>query len=457
MKHFIVCCMLALCFACAEEGVVKLSTADQSAWNISKDVALSDAEMVLTGSAARACEKKNYKNFELNLECKTAPGAIAAILFHSGGIGKEESGYEVLINNNPEPKEWRKSGSLSAVRNFGKRTALNNEWVPVRIEVTGKQIKVWVNNVWVTDYTEPAQPYRIAPYTGRLLSEGFIMFANKENAPVAFRNIEVRSLPKNAVAQSEAVEEQNDDLIRLQQQNFPTIDCHLHLKGGWTTEQAAAKSRKYGITYGIAPNCGKNFPITDDAGIYKWMGEMKNHPFLFPMQAEGREWVDMFSPKAIALFDYKFSDALTWTDHKGRRLRIWIPEETFVDDKEQFMDMLVDRACGIISSEPIEIFVNPTFLPEQLAPEYDRLWTTARMQRIIDAAIAHNIAIEINNRYRIPSATFIKQAKQSGAKFSIGTNNGGIEDVGKMEYAIEMIKECKLTKEDMFIPTSENI
>ena len=37
------------------------------------------------------------------------------------------------------------------------------------------------------------------------------------------------------------------------------VDYHVHLKEGLTLEQALAKSRRDGIEYGIAVNCGKGF------------------------------------------------------------------------------------------------------------------------------------------------------------------------------------------------------
>ena len=48
--------------------------------------------------------------------------------------------------------------------------------------------------------------------------------------------------------------------------------------------------------------------------------------------------------------------------------------------------------------------------------------------------------MEINNRYEIPSAPFIKKAKKAGIKFTVGTNNadGNFSGAG---YALEMIKE----------------
>ena len=101
--------------------------------------------------------------------------------------------------------------------------------------------------------------------------------------------------------------------------------------------------------------------------------------------------------------------------------------------------------------EPIDIYANPTYLPEPIRPQYDALWTPARMKRVIDAAIENDVAIEINARYKIPSPAFIKAAKAAGAKFSFGTNNAEAE-LGRLEYPIQMVKECGLSWQDIFVP-----
>ena len=44
-------------------------------------------------------------------------------------------------------------------------------------------------------------------------------------------------------------------------------------------------------------------------------------------------------------------------------MRLWIKEETEVGDPQDFMDQLVDRIVTIVTTEPIDIYVNPTFLP----------------------------------------------------------------------------------------------
>jgi histidinol phosphatase-like PHP family hydrolase len=140
---------------------------------------------------------------------------------------------------------------------------------------------------------------------------------------------------------------------------------------------------------------------------------------------------------------------MTFTDSKGRRNRIWIPEEVWVDDKEQFMEQLVGKIEAIFSQEPVDIYVNPTVLPDELMPEYDKLWTTERMERVVKILSDNNIALEINARYKTPRAEMIKMAKNAGVKFSFGTNNVG-SDLGQLEYCLQMIEECGLTPNDMF-------
>jgi hypothetical protein len=231
--------------------------------------------------------------------------------------------------------------------------------------------------------------------------------------------------------------------------DFPLVDYHVHLKGDFTYEKAVEHSKKTGIKYGVAVNCGIGFPVQTDSAALAWFKSMEGSPFLLAMQAEGREWVNTFSPEVIGKFDYVFTDAMTYTDAAGKRVRLWISEEVTVTDEQQFMDDLVGRIETILGTEPIDIYVNPTFLPECMASGYDELWTPGRMQKVIDAAVKNNIAIEINNRYRIPSEKFIKLAKKNGVKFAFGTNNTD-SNMGDLDYCLLMKKRCGLEAGDMF-------
>lgn len=448
---------LMLCCACTttstkDAKIIKYEEA--SAFSMDWNVQYYDSCIIVPAGSSIEI-KESHKNFELDFECKTQQGSIGAINFHASD-GNIKKGYEVFINNNPETDEWRKTGGLTAVRNFGKCTCGNDVWFPVKVTVVGRQIKTFVNNVPVVDYTESGQPFRELEYEGRLLSEGNFIFSCKSGEPLKIRDIRIMQLPDDSLNNSFAINEQEDDIIKLHQRNFPTIDYHIHVKGGVTKFSAGRISRRHGVTYAVAPNCGLDFPIKNDAQLLGWLDNNKHEPFLMPMQAEGREWTGMFSQEAISQFDYVFTDALTWNDRKGRRLRLWIPEDTFVDDEQSFMDELTDVTCRIIESEPIHVLANPTYLPDILMKDYDRLWTDKRMLRIINAAVKHNVALELNNLNKIPSSGFVNLAKQHGVKFTFGTNNANYEEIGKMEYLIDMIHECGLTASDMFIPVSKN-
>ena len=241
-----------------------------------------------------------------------------------------------------------------------------------------------------------------------------------------------------------------------QSKMFQLTDLHVHLKGGFTIDDAVAKSVKDNIHYGIAVNCGLGFPIHSDIQIDSFLLVMKKYPqFYVGMQAEGREWVNLFSRESLKRFDYVFSDAMTFTDEKGRRNRIWIKEETWIDNEEQFMEYYVNTIVKIFNNEPINIYVNPTYLPETMVGRYKQFWTADRMNRVIEAARKNNIAIEINNRYSIPSDEFIMKAKAAGLKFTVGTNNKDA-NFSAADYAKAMIKKCGLTEKDFWLPATKN-
>lgn len=237
----------------------------------------------------------------------------------------------------------------------------------------------------------------------------------------------------------------------LRQAGFEVTDLHAHLKGGLTMEQLLDHSKKTGIQYGVAINCGIDFPVHNDSSLSAYYNQVKEYPVFHAIQGEGREWTSLVSKETMALFDYAFTDAMTYTDAKGRRMRLWVPDEVFVDDPQEFMEYLVGKIEEILSSEPIRIYVNPTYLPEVIRDRYDELWTPERMDRVINALVKNHIALEINCANKIPSATFIKRAKTAGVQFTLGTNNSGA-DLGYLEYGVKMIRECGLTPSDFWVP-----
>ena len=396
----------------------------------------------------------NYQNFTLQGQAYTEKDAEAALLFHTDG----ESGYEVLFHNG-EIDGSRKTGSLSSIRNLYRSLAEDNEWFDFEVSVRGKNIAIQINGTDVVCYTEPSQPYRIAEYSKRLLGQGDILLQGKQGT-VKFRNLQITPLDENACNENDTlpdIDEQNDNIIRLQQQNFPVIDYHVHLKGGLTKEMAHAMSMNYSINYGVAPNAGEGGVgrmLANDQEVYEYYEEVKPLPFLCGVQGEGRKWTATFSQEALGTFDYLFTDAMTIMDHKNRNSRIYRAEEVHYDGvtKEQYMEQIVDQTVKILTNEPADIFANPTYIPEDMQADYDQYWTDERINRVLDVMKEHSIALEINPRYMIPSLKIIRMAKERGLKFVFGTNNVDA-NFGKLEYCIEAIKECGITIDDLWFPS----
>jgi hypothetical protein len=291
----------------------------------------------------------------------------------------------------------------------------------------------------------------------RFLGRGtFALQCHNDGSRARFRSVRVRPLPDDTPAPdgpAPVVDETFRKIIHYGCHNIPMVDYHVHLKGGLTLEQVLAKSRRDGIEYGVAVNCGQGFPVDHDDAARAFVDSMQGQPIYIAMQAEGREWTRMFSRRAAGLFDYIFTDSMTWTDNRGRRMRTWIPEEVgAIPDAQEFMNVLVDRAVGILEHEPVDIYANPTYLPDVIAADYDRLWTEERMERVAKAAAANHVSIELNTRYRLPSAAFVRRFKAAGCKFSFGTNNTGPDDLLRCEYGLRMIDECQLTWQDFFVP-----
>ena len=319
-----------------------------------------------------------------------------------------------------------------------------------------RSIQIRINGELVADYTEPEQPFRPVSIKKRLLDSGtFALQGHDPGSIVYYRNIRIRPLlddlpsPGNPSGNSNLAAQ----VVELSSRNFPLIDLHVHLKQGLTIEQAMAKSREYGITYGIAVNCGLKMPYPSEESLNDFLKTYQKPPQSFlAMQAEGREWLDLFSKETIEKFDYVFTDAMTWTNDDGKRMRLWIADEVEIGDPQKFMEMLVDRIEKILDNEPIDIYVNPSYIPDEIGDQYDELWTTDRMDRVIAALVRNEIALEINDARRIPSAAFIKRAKSKGVKFTFGTNNAGQVDLGNLEYCLEMIQECGLEAGDIWVP-----
>lgn len=435
---------------------------DLSEW-VTTDAAFTTEESTIISNGTPAVmyysgrhEDADFTNFEFKADIKTSEGAKAALLFHTEMVSTAipEKGYLVQISNSSaQDADFRKTGSLLAIRDVYKSLASDEQWFNLHVVVKGKRITVFVDGVQTVDYTEPASVSREDHLAGRRLSSGTFALQVGDK-PVAFKNIQVKALPDDVTTEpgKDYFPEEKQLLVNtLIGRGYPMIDYHIHMKGGVTLDDILDKSRRTGIFCSVAPNCGVGFPIDTNEKLEAFYNEYASVPIFLSMQAEGREWVNTFEKESIARYDYVFTDAMTFSDRNGKRMQIWIDEQVEITDAQDFMELLVSTIENVLDNEKIDIYANATFLPTVIADQYDVLWTEKRMDRVIDALVRNDIAFEISARYKIPSAEFIRKAKAKGVKFTFGTNNGD-HDFANLDYCLEMIEQCNLQPSDFFLP-----
>jgi histidinol phosphatase-like PHP family hydrolase len=235
--------------------------------------------------------------------------------------------------------------------------------------------------------------------------------------------------------------------------SFPVVDYHVHLSNLLSIEQAVTVAKERGVQIGIVEHPGAGYPINTDTELKQYIDGLRKYPVRVGLQPVYAGWSKTFSPTVLAQLDYVLMDALTLPRPDGRWLAIW-QIDTMVDDEEEFMNGYMQFIEQVLTTEPLDVFGWPTFLPVPIARRYKQLWTRQRVDRIIDLARAKRIAIEINEVAHVPDEDFIKRAKRANLKFTFGTDSRTRQAAAHLYYCYEIVQKCGLTESDMFAPKS---
>ncbi|MBC7826442.1 MAG: DUF1080 domain-containing protein [Chitinophagaceae bacterium] len=134
----------------------------------------------------------DFKNFHFKTEVLTTPGSNSGIYFHSHfqETGWPSTGFEIQVNNSHT--DWRRTGSLYAIRDVKETFVKDNEWYTQEIMVVGKSITVKLNGNTVMEYTEPEN----VQGNKRIANGTFVLQGHDPNSKVYYRNIMVKPLPE---------------------------------------------------------------------------------------------------------------------------------------------------------------------------------------------------------------------------------------------------------------------
>ena len=295
--------------------------------------------------------------------------------------------------------------------------------------------------------------------TQRRLGHGTIALQGHDaGSRVAFRSIKLRLLGADA---TEASAPRPSDagyglpaaaMDRLAADYIPFIDYHIHLRGGVTPQSAIERQAVTGMNCGVLRNLGRGWPIETDAQLKEFLDSVEGLPLMVGLQVNDRDWMHRHTPALLKRLDYILADTMIMPmpNDDSQPVKLWIPENYTIPDPAAWMERYMRHNLRVLS-EPISILANPTYLPPSLESQYDSLWTDARMRQVIQAAIDHHVALEINASSQWPHERFIRMARQMGATFSFGSNNFDNKPID-MTRCLEAVTKYQLGKENLFVP-----
>lgn len=125
----------------------------------------------------------NFRDFEWKADVMTTPGSNSGMYVHTTFLeeGWPDKGIEIQVNNSHT--DWRRTGSVYALKDLREPPAKDNEWFTQHIIVKENKITVKVNGQTVNEYTDTE---------GKLNGGTIAIQGHDPESKVYYKNIMVR-------------------------------------------------------------------------------------------------------------------------------------------------------------------------------------------------------------------------------------------------------------------------
>lgn len=162
-------------------------------WKVNENPAtftVADGAIVVNGPRAHLfydgeVMNHNFRDFEWKADVMTTPGSNSGMYIHTAFLaeGWPSQGIEIQVNNSHT--DWRRTGSVYALKDVREPPAKDNEWFTQHIIVKGNKITVKVNDKVINEYTDP---------DGKLNGGTVALQGHDPKSKVYYKNIMVREI-----------------------------------------------------------------------------------------------------------------------------------------------------------------------------------------------------------------------------------------------------------------------
>jgi hypothetical protein len=402
--------------------------------------------------------RAQFTDFEAEFEVFTHTGANSGVYFHTAWVDKgwpTHQGFEMQVNNH-QPVfpgdsgaayvENKKTGSLYGIRNAYKALARDNEWFTLKLRVQGPRVRIHVNDALVVDYLEPEGAVAgLTPPLQKIGKGTFALQCHDGRSQVRYRRIAVHPLPAASSGQTTRAPNPAPAAARryaLARDNFPLVDLRaLDVKESGRLDAALAAARDGALFVGVTASAGPTRAIRDDASVEALARRFAGKPLFLGLRADERGWATAITPKALARIDFVLLD--------GEALAASLAPSLASADPQAYGDALLAATVSALAKEPIDVYGAPFFLPAERRAQRDAIWTAARQQQVLDAAVANHVAVEINGARQLPGEAFVRKGKAAGARFTLGQC---AVDTPAGDYCFGIREAAGLSWRDMYEP-----
>lgn len=240
-------------------------------------------------------------------------------------------------------------------------------------------------------------------------------------------------------------------------------DLHVHTTmsdGEVPLEEVVRLAAQRGVSIGIADHVSTRNPdrfVATLEQLERYLAAVGRQPVFVAAEFC---WCDPLAadlpPEIMDRFDYRIGSnhgfALpdgTWGSPWWTRL-----PAPWASRPAELMDHMVSNLCDLVSTMPIEIVAHSTFMPAALLDmerDVHAWWTEEREDRFVEAVVAHGVALEISNRYRLPHDRLLIKAKQAGARFSLGSDGHRADQIAVLDWAVATARRVGIGEEEMFV------
>ncbi|TES83317.1 MAG: PHP domain-containing protein [Hadesarchaea archaeon] len=105
------------------------------------------------------------------------------------------------------------------------------------------------------------------------------------------------------------------------------------------------------------------------------------------------------------------------------------------------------RATNAIERHKFDVFVHPFYFHHYLAPHL----LPEDLEDFVRLAAGHEVAIEINIKYRTPDEEFLRLCLREGVKLSVGTDAHTAGEVGRVDWALGVLRRVGARREDLIL------